>query len=70
MPSNFESFERSELARTNDHTDFERFLFEQEDGGTRIVGAQRDRLRHVVYLSNTDDQEMSPVNVKLSTREW
>ena len=68
MPSDFESFELSELAHANNRTGFEGFLSEQASRGVQIIGAQRDSLRNVVYLGG-DDQGMAPLNVQFSTGE-
>ena len=70
MPSNFESFERSELAHVDDRADSEELLFSQGGGDVQTIGAERDRLRQIVHLNNTDDHGMAPLNVQLSTREW
>lgn len=70
MPSDFESFERSELAHANDRTGFEGFLFEQESRGVQIVGSQRDRIRNAVFFDGSDNGEATPNNIRLSTVDW
>lgn len=70
MSSDFESFEHSELAYANDRTDFERFLFEQENREAQIVGSQRDRIRNVVYLDGSNNEGVTPLNIQLSTEKW